>query len=419
LTWADTVEFETVSGTLISADTIRFGALLSNMQQNNYPSSVNIQKNISTIDTTLLTVGLNSTYIGSVSPFKNCYFNITYNTPRSAFNSYDIYSNRTETNLGTSPSTQRLISLNVANVENFGVDNKANVLIGNGGVGTSGQKVLTIANGTAPVTSITGTQIWSDSTGLRFMTSGSTVVKTIDQDLSTNSFPTFKNIKSTNSLSIGSINSSANKCIYFGNTLGNLGDIAVPSDTGVLYNFNGGLVYDTPSNGTNAGLNILIPSEQLWSARFFNKAYSTTVAPFTFFVGDNGSAGIGTEIATSFYIYTNGYNNPRLTIDSTGKVNIPVMSTSVINRNVSLISTNTTLDAHNVISASGNITITLPSAVGISGREYIIKKSDSSATTITINTTSSQKIDGALTLSITTQYQSYTLISDSLNWMIL
>jgi hypothetical protein len=66
---------------------------------------------------------------------------------------------------------------------------------------------------------------------------------------------------------------------------------------------------------------------------------------------------------------------------------------------------------------SGTFTATLPTAVGITGRIYVVKNSGTG--TITLATTSSQTIDGALTVTIATQYASYTVMSNGANWIIL
>ena len=67
---------------------------------------------------------------------------------------------------------------------------------------------------------------------------------------------------------------------------------------------------------------------------------------------------------------------------------------------------------------SGNITQTLPTAVGITGRIYVVKKIDASANTVTIATTSSQTIDGATTVVISSQYESFMVQSNGTNWDI-
>jgi hypothetical protein len=68
--------------------------------------------------------------------------------------------------------------------------------------------------------------------------------------------------------------------------------------------------------------------------------------------------------------------------------------------------------------SGGAFTLTLPTAVGCTGRQYWLKKIDSSANAVTIATTSSQTIDGASTYSLATQYAHVLLISDGANWMV-
>ena len=63
-------------------------------------------------------------------------------------------------------------------------------------------------------------------------------------------------------------------------------------------------------------------------------------------------------------------------------------------------------------------TVTLPTAVGNEGFKIQIKNRISSA--ITVNTTSSQTIDGSATsVSITNENDSLTFISDDANWFII
>ena len=85
------------------------------------------------------------------------------------------------------------------------------------------------------------------------------------------------------------------------------------------------------------------------------------------------------------------------------------------------VSANTTLnDAHYVVSidASGGArTITLPTAVGIRGKVYVIKKTDSSTNAVTIDPNGAQTIDGSSTTSLVLQYQSVFIQSDGSNWI--
>lgn len=60
------------------------------------------------------------------------------------------------------------------------------------------------------------------------------------------------------------------------------------------------------------------------------------------------------------------------------------------------------------------ITINLP--VGVSGTQYVIKKTDATANAVTIDANGAELIDGAGTATITTQYESITIVSDGSNW---
>lgn len=63
--------------------------------------------------------------------------------------------------------------------------------------------------------------------------------------------------------------------------------------------------------------------------------------------------------------------------------------------------------------------VTLPTAVGRTGKIYVIKKVDSGANIITVATTSSQTIDGATTRTLPRQYDAITVQSDGSNWIII
>lgn len=62
--------------------------------------------------------------------------------------------------------------------------------------------------------------------------------------------------------------------------------------------------------------------------------------------------------------------------------------------------------------------VTLPTAVGIPGKQFFIKKTDSGAGKITVNTTSSQTMDGDTSLSLRLQYDFINIISDGANWVV-
>lgn len=93
---------------------------------------------------------------------------------------------------------------------------------------------------------------------------------------------------------------------------------------------------------------------------------------------------------------------------------------SASGKSINVVSINTNAGSASstdyVYLASGTINITLPTAVG-NQNLYTIKNVGTGV--ITINTTSSQTIDGSLTAPIKVQYLSLTLISDGANWNII
>ena len=68
---------------------------------------------------------------------------------------------------------------------------------------------------------------------------------------------------------------------------------------------------------------------------------------------------------------------------------------------------------------SAAITVTLPSAVGIAGRQYTIKRVNSGSNNVTLTTTSGQTIDGATTKTLGAQFSYTTLVSDGTGWQIV
>ena len=69
--------------------------------------------------------------------------------------------------------------------------------------------------------------------------------------------------------------------------------------------------------------------------------------------------------------------------------------------------------------SSGDITIDLPTASGIGGRIYNIKKIDTTSNKVVLNPSGSETIDGELTVDIIRAYESVTLQSDGANWYII
>jgi hypothetical protein len=115
----------------------------------------------------------------------------------------------------------------------------------------------------------------------------------------------------------------------------------------------------------------------------------------------NGNVGIGTWVPSS-------------TFSVIGSISVHTASPSS--------STYTATAADQIIlanAASNSVTITLPAAATVPGREYIIKKTDSSVNAVIIDANGAENIDGQNTISTTTQYQSYTIVCDGTQWYII
>ena len=80
--------------------------------------------------------------------------------------------------------------------------------------------------------------------------------------------------------------------------------------------------------------------------------------------------------------------------------------------------TDLTLSAsHNIVLCTASLTITLPTAANIVGRQYTIKNVSNNP--ITINTTSCETIDGSLSITLSNQHKYVTIVSDGSNWFII
>jgi len=68
----------------------------------------------------------------------------------------------------------------------------------------------------------------------------------------------------------------------------------------------------------------------------------------------------------------------------------------------------------------GGFTVTLPAAADNEGRQICVKKTDASGNTLTVGRTGSDLIDGATTVTTTTQYKTWVFLSDgTTNWFVI
>ena len=69
--------------------------------------------------------------------------------------------------------------------------------------------------------------------------------------------------------------------------------------------------------------------------------------------------------------------------------------------------------------AGGAVTITLPTAAGITGRQFTVKRINTGANTVTVATTGGQTIDGDATQILNLPQTSISMVSDGTNWVIV
>lgn len=81
------------------------------------------------------------------------------------------------------------------------------------------------------------------------------------------------------------------------------------------------------------------------------------------------------------------------------------------------VSTNDGDNVHvNVDATSGAVTINFYAASGNAGKIITVKKTDSSTNAVTLDGNASETLDGSLTATLTTQYDSATFVCDGTNW---
>lgn len=70
--------------------------------------------------------------------------------------------------------------------------------------------------------------------------------------------------------------------------------------------------------------------------------------------------------------------------------------------------------------AGGSYNVTLPTAIGATGKQYIFKRVDQTlANTVSIVTSGGQTIDGSATKNLSTQFEQWAVVSDGTNWQVI
>ncbi len=127
-----------------------------------------------------------------------------------------------------------------------------------------------------------------------------------------------------------------------------------------------------------------------------------------------GEAGDATLAAASEYLELQ-YNGAGIWIDRTEQKTGGNAAVATITANTTL-----TLDQEVVLcNNSSNITVTLPTASGNSGKSYTLKKIGNNTATVTLDAAGSETIDGTTTVVLFVQYDSVSITSDGSNWSVI
>ncbi len=136
-------------------------------------------------------------------------------------------------------------------------------------------------------------------------------------------------------------------------------------------------------------------------------SYITTVLDGFTRINYQGTAKLTTGVLGAYIGASNAVPNSALQVG--GAISTAYTSTAT---SLGLDATHSTVE----VTATGQ-TITLPTAVGITGRIYTIKLTASGSGTVA--TTSSQNIDASTTYSLASQYKYVTVQSNGANWIVI
>ena len=103
------------------------------------------------------------------------------------------------------------------------------------------------------------------------------------------------------------------------------------------------------------------------------------------------------------------------------EVLVPSKFSSSVSVTVASVTTNTTLSSPiSIVDAStGNVIVTLPDAATYEGVTFTVKKIDNSPYTVSVRTSSNQKIDGETEQIISSQWTSMSIVAFSGNWYLV
>ena len=269
---------------------------------------------------------------------------------------------------------------------------------GNTGVtGATGNTGIQGIQGVTGNTGVTGTNGTNGSVGATGSTGATGSVSALTKTIA----------DAINSLPIGTITYSlgVNGSTAYRGSVGGSGSLGATGPTGPTgATGNTGVTGSNGTNGSNGSTGATGPTGVLGAG--------SATGNTTYW---NGS----TWVLSSNNLYNAGANiginatSPNSTLQVGGSFSTNL--TTQTNTNYSVLTTDYFIL---VSTGSTNRTITLPTAVGCTGRTYVIKKIDSGSGDVIIATTSLQTIDGVTTQTIEFQWTAINVVSNGSNWFI-
>lgn len=133
----------------------------------------------------------------------------------------------------------------------------------------------------------------------------------------------------------------------------------------------------------------------------------------TLWTRDSGNGNIYPTTTTD-RVQIGSSNDPTSTLEVTGSLSLPWLSGQVMDYTALVTDFTINCDA-----TSADVSIDLPALSGVAGRIYVIRKTDSSGNSCTIDPNSTETINGASTISMSSQYQSRMIQAGDSEWEIL